>query len=78
MKLAYGYSLTGDDDPFLQVAGELSKISGWALAPGRWLVDYYPIRKRASPLFQELLMVSNPQSASFLSGSLEPRGNNKV
>ena len=45
MKLAYGYSLTGDDDSFIQVAEESSKISGWALAPGRWLVDYYPIRK---------------------------------
>ncbi|KAF8231177.1 cytochrome P450 [Tricholoma matsutake] len=42
MKMAYGYS-TGPDDLFVQVAEESSKISGWATAPGRWLVDYYPI-----------------------------------
>ena len=42
MKTAYGYTI-GPDDPFVQLAEEASKISGWATAPGRWLVDYYPI-----------------------------------
>jgi len=41
MKMAYGYTV-GPDDPFVQVAEESSKISGWATTPGRWLVDYYP------------------------------------
>ncbi|KAJ3772789.1 cytochrome P450 [Lentinula raphanica] len=43
MKIAYGYSLTENNDPFIQIAEESARISGWALAPGRWLVDYYPI-----------------------------------
>jgi hypothetical protein len=42
MKMAYGYTI-GPDDPFVQLADESSKISGWATAPGRWLVDYYPV-----------------------------------
>ncbi|KAJ7722121.1 cytochrome P450 [Mycena maculata] len=28
----------------ISVAEQASKISGWALTPGRWLVDYWPIR----------------------------------
>ncbi|THU95602.1 cytochrome P450 [Dendrothele bispora CBS 962.96] len=42
MKMAYGYQIT-DNDPLLQLAEDSARISGWALAPGRWLVDYYPI-----------------------------------
>ncbi|KAF5380073.1 hypothetical protein D9615_006264 [Tricholomella constricta] len=42
MKITYGYTVTSDD-PFIEVAEEASKISGLATAPGRWLVDYYPI-----------------------------------
>lgn len=44
MKLAFGYSIESLDDPFIKVADECSKISGWATTPGRWFVDYYPIR----------------------------------
>ncbi|KAJ7859776.1 cytochrome P450 [Mycena olivaceomarginata] len=43
MKVAFGYSVLGSDDPFISIADQSSKISGWALAPGRWLVDYLPI-----------------------------------
>ncbi|KAF8143725.1 cytochrome P450 [Mycena galopus ATCC 62051] len=43
MKVAFGYSVMGDDDPFISIADQSSKISGWAMAPGRWLVDYIPI-----------------------------------
>ncbi|TEB35419.1 cytochrome P450 [Coprinellus micaceus] len=42
MKVAFGYTIT-DDDPFIKVAEEASKISGWATQPGRWLVDHHPI-----------------------------------
>ncbi|KAF8878783.1 cytochrome P450 [Infundibulicybe gibba] len=42
MKMAYGYTVL-EDDPFISVAEEAAKISGWATAPGRWLVDYFPI-----------------------------------
>jgi hypothetical protein len=44
MKMAFGYTVT-PDDPLIKDAEETSKISGWAMAPGRWLVDYYPISK---------------------------------
>ncbi|THH13596.1 hypothetical protein EW146_g6645 [Bondarzewia mesenterica] len=40
MKVAFGYSVTQQDDFFLQAAEESSKITGWASAPGRWLVDH--------------------------------------
>ncbi|KAK7062271.1 cytochrome P450 [Favolaschia claudopus] len=43
MKVAFGYSVLDDDDPFISTADESSKISGWAMAPGRWIVDYLPI-----------------------------------
>ena len=46
MNMSYGYTVTSEDDPFVQLAEESSKISGWATAPGRWLVDYYPIGDR--------------------------------
>ncbi|KAF6762745.1 cytochrome P450 [Ephemerocybe angulata] len=42
MKVAFGYTIT-DDDPFIKVADEASRISGWATQPGRWLVDHHPI-----------------------------------
>ena len=44
MKVAYGYTVH-ENDYFIGVAEESAKISGQALAPGRWLVDYYPIRE---------------------------------
>ncbi|ETW75662.1 cytochrome P450 monooxygenase 5 [Heterobasidion irregulare TC 32-1] len=43
MKLAFGYSVAEHDDFFVQAAEESSKISGFALAPGRWLVESYPL-----------------------------------
>ncbi|KAJ7464867.1 cytochrome P450 [Mycena galericulata] len=43
MKVTFGYSISGDDDHFISVAEQASKISGWAMTPGRWLVDYWPI-----------------------------------
>ncbi|KIY64808.1 cytochrome P450 [Cylindrobasidium torrendii FP15055 ss-10] len=42
MKVAYGYTIT-ENDQFIRAAEELAKISGAAMAPGRWLVDYYPL-----------------------------------
>ncbi|KAG7441817.1 cytochrome P450 [Guyanagaster necrorhizus] len=42
MKVAYGYTVTENDD-FIKVAEESAMISAQTLAPGRWLVDYYPI-----------------------------------
>lgn len=40
--MAFGYTVT-ENDPLIQDAEETSKISGWAMAPGKWLVEYFPI-----------------------------------
>ncbi|KIY47566.1 cytochrome P450 [Fistulina hepatica ATCC 64428] len=42
MKIAYGYEVSDENDPFVSAAEETNRISGWALAPG-WLVDAFPI-----------------------------------
>ncbi|KAG6867889.1 hypothetical protein C0993_009820 [Termitomyces sp. T159_Od127] len=44
MKMAFGYTVT-ENDPFIKVTEDTSKISGLAMAPGRWLVDYFPIMR---------------------------------
>ncbi|TFK21403.1 cytochrome P450 [Coprinopsis marcescibilis] len=41
--IAFGYTVQGDSDPFIKVSEEASKISGYAMAPGRWMVDYVPL-----------------------------------
>ncbi|KAJ6592884.1 cytochrome P450 [Mycena capillaripes] len=43
MKVAFGYSVLDENDPFISIADQSSKISGWAMSPGRWFVDYFPI-----------------------------------
>ncbi|KAF9486127.1 cytochrome P450 [Pholiota conissans] len=43
MRLTFGYKIHSLDDPFIQSTEETGKISGWATAPGRWLVNYYTI-----------------------------------
>ncbi|KAK7038835.1 hypothetical protein VNI00_010465 [Paramarasmius palmivorus] len=42
MRVAYGYEISSVDDKFIKVAEESAKISGLAMAPGRWAVDYFP------------------------------------
>ena len=48
LRVGFGYDINSLDDPFIQAAEETSKISGWATAPGRWLVDYFPLRECSS------------------------------
>ncbi|KZT20213.1 cytochrome P450 [Neolentinus lepideus HHB14362 ss-1] len=43
MRVAYGYSVTEENDFFVRTAEEASQISGLAMAPGRWLVNYFPL-----------------------------------
>ncbi|TFK49211.1 cytochrome P450 [Heliocybe sulcata] len=43
MRVAYGYTISGQDDFFVRTAEEASQISGRAMAPGRWLVNYFPL-----------------------------------
>ena len=43
MMVAFGYSVGSIKDSFVEAAEECAKITGWAMAPGRWLVEYLPI-----------------------------------
>ncbi|EPQ53791.1 cytochrome P450 [Gloeophyllum trabeum ATCC 11539] len=43
MRVAYGYTVAKDNDLFVRTAEEASQISGLAMAPGRWLVNYFPL-----------------------------------
>ncbi|KAJ7163786.1 cytochrome P450 [Mycena crocata] len=43
MKIAYGYSVSGTDDYFVALAEEGIKIASMASAPGKWLVDSFPL-----------------------------------
>lgn len=45
MKLAFGYEVKSENDYYLQLAEESMKVGSLAAAPGRWLVDSFPIRK---------------------------------
>jgi hypothetical protein len=42
MKVAFGYTVK-EDDAFIAIADEASRISSRAMQPGRWLVDYCPL-----------------------------------
>lgn len=43
MKIAYGYSVEKDNDHFVAIAEEALRVGSLAGAPGRWLVDSFPI-----------------------------------
>jgi hypothetical protein len=45
MKVAYGYNVKDDNDPYLHLAEEGIRLGSLGGAPGRWLVDSFPIRK---------------------------------
>lgn len=66
MKLAFGYTVKDLDDGFIAVAEESAKISGWAMAPGRWMVDYYPLRES---LLLNLSSLDVRQSNTDLNGN---------
>ncbi|KAF9529950.1 cytochrome P450 [Crepidotus variabilis] len=42
VKVAFGYRIESLSDSFVRIAEESSNITAQALAPGRWLVDYFP------------------------------------
>lgn len=42
MMITYGYQVTNSDDDFILAAEETSKITGRAMAPGRWMVESLP------------------------------------
>ncbi|KAJ8075750.1 hypothetical protein PM082_021380 [Marasmius tenuissimus] len=43
MKVAYGYTIQDEDDHFVAIAEEASKIISAVTEPGKWLVDSVPI-----------------------------------
>ncbi|EJD54680.1 cytochrome P450 [Auricularia subglabra TFB-10046 SS5] len=42
MRIAYGYAIERDDDPFVSTIDESIKLAGAGSQPGRWLVDSFP------------------------------------
>lgn len=51
MKVAYGYDVTGEDDPYVRLVREAIALGNEAFKPGRWLVDAFPIRKSSAHRF---------------------------
>jgi hypothetical protein len=43
MKIAYGYSVTDENDHFVWLAEESARVASLAGAPGKWLVDSIPL-----------------------------------
>ncbi|KIJ96180.1 hypothetical protein K443DRAFT_293866 [Laccaria amethystina LaAM-08-1] len=50
MKVAFGYTVK-EDDAFIAIADEASRISSRAMQPGRWLVDYCPLLRFVPSFF---------------------------
>lgn len=42
LKIAYGWSVSGNDDYFIKLVEEVFKIMSELLRPGQWLVDDFP------------------------------------
>ncbi|KAL0565672.1 hypothetical protein V5O48_016351 [Marasmius crinis-equi] len=43
MKVAYGYTISDHNDHFVGLAEETTRVASLAAAPGKWLVDSFPI-----------------------------------
>lgn len=42
-KLVYGHQVQYDNDPYVNLAASLSRITSEASAPGKWMVDSFPL-----------------------------------
>ncbi|KAI0056372.1 cytochrome P450 [Artomyces pyxidatus] len=51
LRLLYGIEITSKDDLFVRLAEDHSRITAEATAPGRWLVDSFPILKHVPAWF---------------------------
>lgn len=76
MKMAFGYTVT-ENDPFIKITEDTVKISGLAMAPGRWLVDYLPISKLFVSITMSRPLMQSYQCVIFLHSSLVRDGNVK-
>ena len=43
LKVAYGYEVKSEHDRFLELAKDGIRVGSLAGAPGKWLVDCFPI-----------------------------------
>lgn len=51
LRIAYGHIVKGGRDYFVDLAEELSQMTGEAIQPGRWLVDSFPILRHVPSWF---------------------------
>ncbi|KAJ7112408.1 cytochrome P450 [Mycena crocata] len=51
LRIAYGHIVAGGRDRFVDLAEELSKMTGEAIQPGRWLVDSFPFLRHVPSWF---------------------------
>lgn len=45
LKIAYGWTVQSDDDPFIKYMEEGFHMAVEGRLPGRWLVEVFPIRE---------------------------------
>lgn len=43
LRIGFGVTLTGDDDPYIQIAADANSATAKGGSPGATLVDYFPI-----------------------------------
>jgi hypothetical protein len=43
LKIAYGWTVTSNDDQLVNFLKEAALVSGQMLQPGRWLVEIFPL-----------------------------------
>ena len=58
MRVVYGYRAQSEDDKFLAMADELSRVVSEAIRPGAWLVDIFPLRTFQIAKFADFLLGS--------------------
>ena len=54
MDVAYGYTVTGNNDHFVALAEESMRVGSLAGTPGKWMVDSIPICMSYSVCFNTL------------------------
>lgn len=69
LKIAYGYDVKGEHDHFLGLAREGIRVGSLAGAPGKWLVDSFPICT-LRPHLNIVSLTPAMQCASYLAAFL--------
>lgn len=50
LKLAYGWTVTQNNDPFVRIVEDAFVLDSYINKPGRWMVDFFPLRKSTMDL----------------------------